>query len=79
VDIVFRLYSSFCYSSLTEYLYGKHNRRIYIFILAAKAVNSPPLSILLGQYGMNIGSFCKEFNERTRCLDAETVVRAIID
>ena len=32
---------------------------------AAKATPAPPIGPALGQHGVNIPGFCKEFNERT--------------
>ena len=38
---------------------------IKLQIPAAKATASPPVGPALGQHGVNIMGFCKEFNERT--------------
>ena len=35
-------------------------------IPAAKATPAPPVGPALGQQGVNIMAFCKEFNERTQ-------------
>ena len=39
---------------------------IKLQINAAKATASPPVGPALGQHGVNIPGFCKEFNERTK-------------
>ena len=39
---------------------------IKLQIPAAKATPAPPVGPALGQHGINIGAFTKEFNERTK-------------
>ena len=39
---------------------------IKLQIPAAKATASPPVGPALGQHGVNISQFIKEFNERTK-------------
>lgn len=39
---------------------------IRLQINAAKATASPPVGPALGQHGVNIAQFIKEFNERTK-------------
>ena len=39
---------------------------IKLQIPAAKATASPPVGPALGQYGINIAQFTKDFNERTK-------------
>ena len=45
---------------------GKESRRIYqIAIPAGKATPAPPVGPALGQHGVNIVEFTKQFNART--------------
>ena len=44
----------------------KVNALIKLQIPAGKATPAPPIGPALGQHGVNIPGFCKEFNERTR-------------
>jgi large subunit ribosomal protein L11 len=39
---------------------------IKLSLLAAKATPAPPVGPILGQHGINIASFCKEYNNRTK-------------
>ncbi|MDR1260337.1 MAG: 50S ribosomal protein L11 [Oscillospiraceae bacterium] len=39
---------------------------IKLQIPAGKATPAPPVGVALGQHGVNIGAFTKEFNERTK-------------
>ena len=44
----------------------KVNAYIKLQVQAAKANPAPPIGPALGQHGVNIPGFCKEFNERTK-------------
>ena len=44
---------------------------------AAKATPAPPIGPALGQHGVNIPGFCKEFNERTSN-DAGLIIPVVI-
>ncbi|MCL4509310.1 MAG: 50S ribosomal protein L11 [Chloroflexi bacterium] len=42
-------------------------------ILAGKATPAPPVGPALGQYGINLPAFCKEYNEKTASMTGMTV------
>ena len=50
---------------------------IKLQIAAGKATPAPPVGPALGQHGVNIMGFCKEFNERTS-KDAVLVIPVVI-
>ena len=50
---------------------------IKLQIPAGKATPAPPVGPALGQHGVNIMGFCKEFNERTKN-DAGMIIPVII-
>lgn len=52
--------------------------RIKLQIPAGKANPAPPIGPALGQHGVNIMDFCKQFNARTQKM-GDTVVPVIID
>ena len=51
---------------------------IKVVISASMASSIPPLGPLLGQYGINIAEFCKEFNEDSLVFEKETLLPIII-
>lgn len=51
--------------------------QIKLQIVAGKANPSPPVGPALGQHGVNIMEFCKQFNAKTQKL-GETIVPVII-
>ena len=50
---------------------------IKLQIPAGKATPAPPVGPALGQHGVNIMGFCKEFNERT-AKDAGLIIHVVI-
>ena len=50
---------------------------IKLQLAAGKATPAPPVGPALGQHGVNIMGFCKEFNERT-AKDAGLVIPVVI-
>ncbi len=55
----------------------KVQAQIKLQIAAGKATPSPPVGPALGQHGVNIMGFCKEFNART-AKDGEMVIPVLI-
>ena len=50
---------------------------VKLHIPAGKATPTPPVGPALGQHGLNIMGFCKEFNERTKN-DAGLIIPVVI-
>ncbi len=50
---------------------------IKLQVPAAKATPAPPIGPALGQHGVNIPGFCKEFNDRT-AKDAGLIIPVVI-
>lgn len=45
------------------------------FLAPAQAATiSPPIGPILGQFGINIMDFCKQFNEKSKYIEADTLV-----
>jgi len=52
--------------------------QIKLQIPAGQANPSPPVGPALGQHGVNIMDFCKQFNERTKNLELGLIIPAVI-
>jgi large subunit ribosomal protein L11 len=48
----------------------KIQKRFTLHVVAGKAQPAPPVGPILGQNGVNIGTFIKEFNDKTRDIQA---------
>jgi large subunit ribosomal protein L11 len=53
-------------------------RKIRFLVPAQNATISPPIGPILGQFGINIMDFCKQFNERSRYIDQDVLVLVIL-
>src|ERR1700742_47477 len=51
---------------------------IKLQVPAGSANPSPPIGPALGQRGLNIMEFCKQFNERTKSIDKGTLIPVVI-
>ena len=51
---------------------------IKLQIPAGAANPAPPVGPALGQHGVNIMDFCKQFNERTKTAEAGMIIPAVI-
>lgn len=56
----------------------KVKTQIKIQIPAGQANPAPPVGPALGQHGVNIMDFCKQFNERTKSMEAGMIIPAVI-
>ncbi|HRY30203.1 MAG TPA: 50S ribosomal protein L11 [Elusimicrobiota bacterium] len=56
----------------------KVKTQIKIQIPAGGANPAPPVGPALGQHGVNIMDFCKQFNDRTKSMEAGMVIPAVI-
>lgn len=52
--------------------------QIKLQIPAGKATPAPPVGPALGQHGVNIMNFCKEFNAKTSAKDAEGLIIPVV-
>lgn len=68
-------------TSLVKQRISKENevlRKVRLLAPAQSATISPPIGPILGQFGINIMEFCKQFNERSRYIDADVLVLVIL-
>lgn len=49
-----------------------------MFLRAGNVDSGPPLSTILGNYGVNTSSFCKDFNEHTKALPNYFLIETFI-
>jgi large subunit ribosomal protein L11 len=56
----------------------KIKTQIKLQIPAGAANPAPPVGPALGQHGVNIMDFCKQFNERTKSMEPGMVIPAVI-
>ena len=56
----------------------KVKTQIKLQIPAGQANPAPPVGPALGQHGVNIMDFCKQFNERTRANEPGMIIPAVI-
>jgi large subunit ribosomal protein L11 len=56
----------------------KVKTQIKLQIPAGGANPAPPVGPALGQHGVNIMDFCKQFNERTKTMEAGMTIPALI-
>src|SRR5438045_227668 len=56
----------------------KIKTQIKLQIPAGAANPAPPVGPALGQHGVNIMDFCKQFNERTKTSEAGMIIPAVI-
>ena len=52
--------------------------KVKLQIAAMKATSAPPIGAILGQKKINIGNFCKQFNDKTKCWDPDVLYPVII-
>lgn len=56
----------------------KIKTQIKLQIPAGAANPAPPVGPALGQHGVNIMDFCKQFNERTKTMEQGMIIPAVI-
>jgi large subunit ribosomal protein L11 len=56
----------------------KVKTQLKLQIPAGAANPAPPIGPALGQHGVNIMDFCKQFNEKTKSMEAGMIIPAVI-
>lgn len=59
-------------------IFKKKKGKIKLNLISNKANPSPPIGPTLGQKGLNISSFCKEFNKKTNNVDKSWILPTVI-
>lgn len=73
--------SDYKLTGLVKQKVGKENeilRKVRLLVPAQNANISPPIGPILGQFGINIMEFCKQFNERSKYIDSEVLVLVVL-
>ncbi|MFH1541245.1 MAG: 50S ribosomal protein L11 [Elusimicrobiota bacterium] len=52
--------------------------QVKLQILAGSANPAPPVGPALGQHGVNIMDFCKQFNEKTKSMEGGMIIPVVI-
>ena len=78
IDVAFRVFTNFILYDVKEYYYNQEEQKILVYLFAKNATLGPPLGTLLIQYKINTVMFCKKFNEKTKILPDNLLLKVII-
>jgi len=73
--------SDYKITNLVKQRVSKENevlRKVRLLAPAQGATISPPIGPILGQFGINIMEFCKQFNERSKYIDSDVLVLVVL-